>query len=197
MKIFTTQNGKVDFGAKIETYELKGGTKIPAILVGEPGRGRKLGMLPVHLVGASHNEWLNTGETTINFASIGTTKTGAPKLYQALVPDVLDECLIVARAHIGFRGRNKFTGDRLIPSDPAAGFTEFPGKVICEGVVAQGAAGAMGSGKQLVFSVPKNVVWRVGYGGKLYGGPESHYFNYNEKILECMTWNERVAVDTW
>lgn len=197
MKIFTVENGAVIQGDRVQAFTLKNGTKIPAIMIGESGRGRELGVLPVHLVSDAHKEWQGIGETRIDFASIGITKSGTPKLYQALVPDVVDTCLVVARAHIGFRGSNSFTGDRLNPTDPKVGFQEFPGSIICQGQIAQGHAGNMGSGQQLVFTCPQKQVWRIGYGGRLYGAPAAHYFYYNGQSLECMTWEERCAAEAW
>lgn len=51
IRVFTIREGKVTKGALVEKFSLKGaGMEIPAILVGEDGRGRKLGVLPVHLL---------------------------------------------------------------------------------------------------------------------------------------------------
>ena len=48
MKIFTVVNGSVTPGAAVSKHSLTGaGIAIPVILVGEAGRGRKLGVLPV------------------------------------------------------------------------------------------------------------------------------------------------------
>jgi len=197
MKIFTVENGQALDGVRVQTFTLKNGTNIPAVMVGESGRGRELGVLPVHLVSDTHKKWQESGVASIHFAAIGTTKSGTPKLYQALVPDVLDTCLVVARAHIGFRGSNSFTGDRINPADPKAGFQEFPGNIICQGKIAQGHAGNMGSGQQLVFVCPQKQVWRIGYGGRLYGAPAAHYFYFNGQNLECLTWEERCAAEVW
>ena len=50
MKVYTVENGKVAEGVRVDSFTLKGaGVTIPAIIVGEEGRGRKLGVLPVQL----------------------------------------------------------------------------------------------------------------------------------------------------
>ena len=44
MKAFTIRSGEVSLGAKVEAFQLSGaGVTIPAILVGEEGRGRIIG----------------------------------------------------------------------------------------------------------------------------------------------------------
>lgn len=71
----------------------------------------------------------------------------------------------------------------------------FPGEIITEGRIAQGDAGGMGSGQQLVAMMPKGVVFRTSYSGRLYGAPSAHYYVFNgEKILSA-TWDERTASD--
>ena len=50
-------------------------------------------------------------------------------------------------------------------------FHPFPGEILCKGIIAQGQAGRMGSGEQLVAVMPRGVVFRTGYSGRLYGAP--------------------------
>ena len=51
MRVFTINSGEVVEGGRVTTFTLKGaGVSIPAIIVGEEGRGRKLGVLPVQLL---------------------------------------------------------------------------------------------------------------------------------------------------
>ncbi len=46
--VFTVKNGEITAGAVIETLHLKGaGVDIPAVIVGEEGRGRQRGVVPV------------------------------------------------------------------------------------------------------------------------------------------------------
>lgn len=155
MKIFTVESGKITEGARVDTFTLKGaGVSIPAIIVGEEGRGRKLGVLPVQLLPAQYKEWQENGYTYIHSATVGTTKAGKPKLFQTENAD-----------------------------------TE---KCIC---IAQGAAGRMGSGKQLVAIMPAGIVFRTGYSGRLYGAPSEHYYIYRDGQLLSATWDEREASD--
>ncbi len=57
MKVFTIASGEVTEGARVDSFTLKGaGVTIPAIIVGEEGRGRKLGIVPVQLLPNSYKE---------------------------------------------------------------------------------------------------------------------------------------------
>jgi phosphoribosyl-ATP pyrophosphohydrolase len=53
----------------------------------------------------------------------------------------------------------------------------------------------MGSGEQIIAIVPKNVVFRTGYSGRLYGAPAGHYYIFDGKQLLAVTWGERMATD--
>ena len=246
MKIFTVENGKVTEGACVNSFTLKGaGVTIPAIIIGEEGRGRKLGVLPVQLLPDSYKEWQEKGYVYINFAEIGTTKAGKPKLFQTEDADTLEKCICVFRTEIGFRGGNSHTGDRrgeywvrkwyacfpesvpikerytreevlkysqeylkarypgkeLSQYSPTAGFIRrldfypFPGEILCEGIIAQGEAGRMGSGSQLVAVMPAGIVFRTGYSGRLYGDPSAHYYVYRDGQLLSATWGEREVAE--
>lgn len=113
MKIFTIENGKVIEGVRVDSFTLKGaGVTIPAITIGEKGRGRELGVLPVHLLPEQYKEWQEEGYVYIHSAEIGTTKAGKPKLFQTEDADELEKCICIFRTKIGFRGSNSHTGDR-------------------------------------------------------------------------------------
>ena len=136
------------------------------------------------------------------------------------------EILVVFRTPIGFRGGSSHTGDLLGWScgvsylgrckaegqglapkrcplcdngypGPRNQFAEFPGEILTEGTIAQGAAGRMGSGRQLVAIVPAGAVFRTGYSGRLYGHPSSHYYMWDGEALLSATWQERDAADLW
>lgn len=48
LRVFTVADGRVEVGATIGTLQLKGaGISIPAIIIGEEGRGREQGVVPV------------------------------------------------------------------------------------------------------------------------------------------------------
>ena len=240
MKAFTIRSGEVSPGAKVETFQLSGaGVTIPAILVGEKGRGRKLGVLPVQLLPSSYKEWQEKGEVVITAALVGKTKAGKPKLIETSEITDTEKCICVFRTRIGYRGGNSHTGDRkeeywvpnwfwrpdisaLFPElkkkytreeaisivkelDPSyqwdtifekrLEFHPFPGEVLCEGTIAQGAAGRMGSGSQIVAVMPAGIVFRTGYSGRLYGAPSAHYYLFRDGQLLSATWEEREITD--
>ena len=241
MKIYTVENGKVTEGVRVDSFTLKGaGVTIPAVIVGEEGRGRKLGVLPVQLLPSSYKEWQENGYTYIHSAKIGTTKAGKPKLFQTEGADTdTGRCVCVFKTKIGYRGGNSHTGDRKeeywVPSwfwrsdisalgkelkkkytkeeaiaiveeldsshqwdaifERKLEFLPFPGEVLCEGTIAQGAAGRMGSGTQLVAVMPAGIVFRTGYSGRLYGAPSAHYYVYRDGQILSATWEEREVAD--
>ena len=244
MKIFTIESGNVSEGARVDSFTLKGaGVSIPAIIIGEEGRGRRLGVLPVQLLPDAYAEWKENGYTYIHSATLGTTRVGKPKLFQTEYADTTEKCICVFRTKIGFRGGNSHTGDRkeeywtleffcredvprhlhkerytkeevkeisekyVTPPEKKgvwrwdAGFEKrlefhpFPGEILCEGIIAQGDAGRMGSGEQLVAILPADTVFRTGYSGRLYGQPAAHYYIYKNGQLLAATWEEREVSD--
>src|SRR5690554_3128080 len=96
MKIFTIESGDVSEGVRVDSFTLKGaGVSIPAILIGEEGRGRELGVLPVQLLPEQYKEWKENGYTHIHSAEVGATKAGKPKLFQTEDVDTLEKCICV------------------------------------------------------------------------------------------------------
>lgn len=243
MKVFTIKSGEVSEGVRVDSFTLKGaGVTIPAILIGEEGRGRELGVLPVQLLPDAYAEWQEKGHVNILSAEVGTTKAGKPKLFQTENADTLEKCICVFRTKIGFRGGNSHTGDRVKEywtlgswfrdDAPKAGvlikdrytaeevreyspllmkthygktegfrwdagfdrhieFAPFPGEILVSGVIAQGDAGRMGSGRQLIAVMPADTVFRTGYSGRLYGAPSAHYYIFRDGQLLSTTWEER------
>lgn len=116
MKVFTIESGKVEEGAVVEAFHLQGaGVTIPAILVGEEGRGRELGVLPVELLAASRAVWEAKGQVEVELVELGQTKSGKLKLIEVSSPSPSEDerrCIIVFRTNIGFRGYNEHSGDR-------------------------------------------------------------------------------------
>jgi len=114
LKVFTVESGKVSQGAEVEKLELKGAeVTIPAVFVGERGRGRELGVLPVQLLPEQYEIWKKDEPVTVNFAEVGSTKAGKPKLFEAEQADTNEEILVVFRTKIGYRGSNNHTGDQF------------------------------------------------------------------------------------
>ena len=222
--IFTCQDGIANNGAVVETYKLIGaGISVPAILIGECGRGRELGILPVQLPDSLYAEWQEKGQTKILAAEISQTKAGKPKLLASAEPvDKAEHAICVLRTPIGYRGSNSHTGDligwscrmcntegddldtpRQCPKCGASGYWDspdpkyasFPGEILIRGIIAQGAAGRMGEGEQLVAILPKNIIWRTGYFGRRYGNPAAHYWVFNGSRILVATWEEREISD--
>ena len=202
MKIYTVENGRISEGATVDTFKLsKAEISIPAILVGEEGRGRRLGVLPVQLLPEKYKEWQDKGEVVISAAEVGETKAGRPKLIETSGIADTEKCICVFRTRIGYRGANEHTGDRDGRTEKDfwgaehPTFLPFPGEVLCEGIVAQGDAGRMGSGSQLVAVMPAGIVFRTGYSGRLYGEPAEHYYLFRDGQLLSATWEEREVAE--
>jgi hypothetical protein len=194
-RIYTVSSGRVTAGAKVETLPLKGaGITIPAIIVGEEGRGREVGVLPVQLQSPEqYGKWEREGRVEIKAAEVGQTKTGRPKLLEKEDADTNEKVICVFRTRIGYRGSNEHTGD-LIKGDKEQ-FAPFPGGILVKGVIAQGTAGRMGAGEQLVAVMPRGVVFRTAYSGRLYGEPWEHYYVWDGSRLLVATWEERRVAD--
>lgn len=141
----------------------------PAIIVGEPGRGRHRTVVPVKLLPGNWERFLDSqGEEKLRIENVtlGQTERGNPKLIEVPCEDPLAESWIgVFKTEIGFRGENHH---------------KFPqGSVIlAEGIIAQGAAGRMGSGRQYVVQLPFDawIEWEIS--GRLYGRPGKFYSVY-------------------
>ncbi len=116
-RIFTISSGDVSEGARVEKFTLAGaGVEIPAILVGEEGRGRELGVLPVELLPEQQKIWQEKGEVEIHFAAVGRTESGRVRLFQKEESTTEEKILGVFPTKIGFRGGNDHTGEKyLIP----------------------------------------------------------------------------------
>jgi len=213
MQVFTVIDGRVECGALLHSHTLSNGMVIPVIAVGEEGRGRKQAMIPVANVPRSDD-----APGRLLYADLGSTKSGGPKLIARQEPGGDTEAIVVFRTGIGYRGGNSHTGDRAgwacrrwgckaegdgqYPAtcpdcghDVTIRFAPFPGRILATGIIAQGNAGRMGSGEQIVAVVPRGVVFRTGYSGRLYGRPAAHYYLFDGEQLLAATWEERMATD--
>ncbi len=194
MKMFTISSGRVSHGVKVKTLRLAGSDiEIPAIIVGEEGRGRQSGVLPISLPSALHGQWKKGEEVKIFTASVGTTKAGKPKLFASTETTSSDEeAILVFETKIGFRGGNCHSGD----STGEDAYLPFPGKILATGMIAQGDAGRMGSGEQIVAVMPKESIFRTGYSGRLYGCASSHFYKWDgSSLLGGITPEDREVSD--
>lgn len=197
MKIYTVESGSVLQGATVTTFELtKANVKFPAITVGEHSRGSYLGVLPINLIASNYETWKEKGSANVMFANITETKSGKPKLQETEKDDNPEKIILVLQTKIGFRGGNDHSGDRSeVKTDGTIVFKEFPGNILCSGMISQGAAGRMGSGMQYVAVIPIKTVFRTAYFGRLYGNPSSHYYYHDGNKLLSVTWDERCLSD--
>jgi hypothetical protein len=167
------------------SIETIAGVEIPVIKVGEYGRGRKLGILPVDPVTIDPDGIIRRGE-------IGQTKAGKPKLILEKNDD--GNALVILRTHIGYRGSNSHTGDRTHGINMEE-YLPWPGDDIITGIIAQGDAGNMGSGEQKISIFKPRTIWRTAYSGKLYGDPKYHYWAYDGNFIMKITGTERDISD--
>jgi len=166
---FYSFSGGVAPGAMVERFKLAGaGVVIPAVLVGEEGRGRELGVLPVALPPAEEEKLNGGGRVRIYAARVGQTRSGRPKLFWA-DPAGVDtaDVIVVVRTPIGFRGTN-----RHYVASPEEEGLPFP--VLARGRIAQGEAGRMGAGEQLVLILPDGAHLNIKIGGRRYGMPTAY-----------------------
>jgi len=251
--VFTLDYGVIR-GATVGTFTLKNGTEIPAITVGEIGRGRSLGVLSVQLPRDLYTEWKEKGQVRVCAGKIGKTESGNFKLFAESEATADEKIIAVMPTKIGYRGGNSHTGDRegtgyqltysgrerfldsrsniqlegldvhvgslvaktfnyqdFTPEErdfliKACGlsqtqfeervqYRDFPGEILVKGMIAQGAAGGMGSGTQMIALIPKGIWFRTGYSGRLYGGPSSHYYIWDGQEMNCLTWEERKILE--
>lgn len=197
MKVYTISSGDVATGARVARRALSSGMEIPVIMVGEEGRGRKLDFVVVELLPENKKRFDAKEEVSIEFAVIGTTRNGGVKLIEKREGEA-DEFVAVFYTQMGYRGGNSHTGDRTpetFNSESNIQFLSFPGRELASGTIAEGQAGGMGSGKQIIAVMPKGVVFRTGYSGRMYGRPTAHYYIHNESDLISSTWDDRIASD--
>jgi hypothetical protein len=191
MKIFTVGNGTVEEGATVNTITIKSAdVQISAVCVGEEGRGRKFSYIPISGVQEDQKKVTNV--------KLSETRTGKPKFIAINLEDdnTTDECVIVFKHTAGYRGSAYLTGDRVdLYSDKL--FKDFPGEILTEGEIAQGAAGRMGGNSQYIARIKKGDVFRIKRTGRLYGNPKSYYGCFDGHKVTLVTWQDREAAELW
>ena len=177
------------------TATATGSPTVPAIIVGERGRKRRLGVLPLQLMPGG-------GETSRDHrvAAVKIDRRAGPKgpirLVETDLSQASDEaCIVVFRTRIGFRGWNKHTGDAVegVPGEERK-FLPLPGEVLTWGAIAEGDAGRMGHGEQVVLLLPRDQVVRTYIGGRVYGRPREWYYRFDGSTLRYVTAEDRPLV---
>jgi len=156
---------------------LSSGAEIPAVIVGERGRNRRRGLLPVK--GAQAGGVLSE-------ATVGLTKAGRPCLIAGESnPDDGLNAIISLRPMYGFRG--------------GAGWEVICGeaKTLVDGHIAQGIAGRMGGADQAVVVVQPGTTIKVWRTGRLYGDPPEILIHWNGENLLWGTPEEVEAAEIW
>lgn len=158
------------------------------IHVGEEGRGRWRSTILVD------RPEVEGDRRVLRYARIAETRSGAPKLVASPAPSgPAGYCIVYLPLSFGFRGGNNYTGDALAEL-PSGGyeFATSPWIPLAIGKVADGIAGRMGGGRQMVALLPRGVVGRTAMTGRRAPDPEYYYFDGTR--LLCRTWQERVTL---
>ena len=173
MKIYEIKEEKIK-SPDVGVFTLSNGVEIPAITVGEKGRGRQCGVLPVKLRKEKFEEWKKDKKVKIQYATISQTKTHRPKLIENAKNKYEDHVILILRSPIGFRGSNEHKFNRNVTC-------------LVEGVIAQGEAGYMGSGRQYVVVSPVPNKITVSIDGRRYGKPHGYIYTISREGVSVMT----------
>jgi len=174
MRIFTVEPGRrVMHCALVKSFAVTPDTVVPAITVGESGRGRRLGVLPVRLSNDSYKLWKENGKVEVEHVELSSTRSGRPALVETSGSEADDEVVLVILGWIGFRGSNAL---EVIDPD-----LKLDACIAVSGTIAQGDAGRMGSGGQWVVKVPVDTRLRFRVGGRLYGAPSRYIIDVATK----------------
>jgi len=191
MRIWTYKTGEgASPGALIETHKI-GDLSIPCLKVGEEGRSRQLGILPVidgepgkYLLSATperprSSKWvLHAG---VHAEDKRTMEWHDPKLEEN------GKIIVVLRPKHGYRGGCTL---RWIDGDEEK--IAMPDRVLCAGNIAQGIAGGLGYAPQRILILPEGAELRIRRSGRLYGDPASTYIrNHGGKKITALTKQER------
>jgi len=198
-RVFTVKHELVKPYAIARPLTLAGAAvQIWAVTVGQQGRGRCLGVLPVEFQGGEPAG----EEIRFSIASLSETRMGRPKLIVPASPDPDQisrrKAIVVLLTEPGFRGSCGHAGERIEIKEPEAdssrpetNFFPFPGKILVEGRTAQGDAGRMGGGPQIVALVYTAEVFSAWRRGRLYGAPAAHFYMFDGERIFTATWKER------
>ena len=150
----------------------------------------------------------------VNNVSLGKTQSGKLKFFANNYATTATECIIVMRSGIRYRGANEHTlaeHDGLMCSycnvssqdttKPPCEHTDhhYPKyapipkeRILAVGHIAQGTAGRMGSGEQIIIKLPINTEIRLKKYGRLYGGPSEYFYCFDGENVTCLSGQERL-----
>ena len=192
-RVFEVKDNVPQEGCRVQKHALTDGRTIPAIVVGQSGRGRYLGVTPVMLLPGSASA---EGDRRIQAASI-VRQGRVVRLAEADPAQATDEaCIAIFRTGIGFRGWNQHSGD-VVPSATAGAkpkILPLPGEVLSVGGIAEGDAGRMGSGEQIVLLMPQGQIVSVYIGGRVYGRPREWFYRFDGASIQYTTAEDRVLL---
>lgn len=206
MKIFTIKHDKILNGAVVEQYR-----EWPVITVGESGRGRELGMLFVK--NAKPGDVVYYGELDEEKALCACqhSKLDFALVVLKTVHGFRGSCKHAGDRYVGPCPRQgetiryRYACPKCNTRSPNGEFEQwthpqygqvhthlhFPGEVITQGIIADGAAGRMASGEQIIAVVPEGIVFSALRSGRLYGSPKEHYYLFDGEQIITATWAER------
>lgn len=184
MRIYTVYKDSVSEGARVTTVTLTQDVIIPAIAVGESGRGRQRSYIPLKLLDNN-----NLDDYVVKNVAVGFTKSGRTKFFE-IDEDSDSDIIIIDTNDHGFRGGNV----RHIIDDNGTEleFGNIDGKItiLAVGISADGMAGRMASSSQIIFKVTPPLTYKVSYTGRMYGQERDYYYIITEKGITAIAGRE-------
>lgn len=152
---------------EVEVVELRSGTQLKCVSLGEKGRGSDYTIIPIP-------QWLKQEGIENTRFSIGTTKSGKVRLSLSKENNTND-CIVLLKPKYGSRGGVKFDLGEIEP--------------LASGYISQGEAGRMGGNYHHLLTLKDGQSISYRRTGRLYGA-ESDFTVYNRrgKVACVPTW---------
>lgn len=189
-KVYEFHNFKVVSGASVHWHTKARGDRVPAIVLGELGRGRRLTFVEVDLITSLEEK--PTATRRIQAAALQRMPR-FPRLVErdAGATTSVEACLMVAKTPIGHRGYNYHTGEYVGMKEGLQAYAPCPAEDLACGEIAQGDAGRAGWGTQHLFLLPRDTLLRIEVYGLTYGDPKIWCFVFNGKNLQYVAVKNR------
>jgi hypothetical protein len=158
-----------------ERESKKNGEMFHVVIVGGDGRGEEQEWIALHPRLEPVDFYPDTPGKTIGHCSIGVTKSGAYIMLPEKEPD--DRALVKVYFKEGFRGWNSY----ITPPEALAEIGEP--KRVATGKFAQGAAGRMGGGFEVLIIMEPGQTLYCQRGGRLYGSPNKLEISWDGETL--------------